>query len=132
MRKPGISKRKLKRYLNHLKKKLAYGRYFEDCGYHPCVVTESHVYYSDLYASDVVGRSLINDQPTACSMFHCAPLPISEQEAKERVLCIKNEGWHAYLKRYIGYDDASLEEYEKLNKVWNFTRSIPNEYLKDG
>ncbi|HEU5488482.1 MAG TPA: hypothetical protein VFV16_06635 [Candidatus Nitrosotalea sp.] len=123
------SKRKLRRRLNYLNKKLSYGNYFLDCNNHPCIIKENNIYPYYPYDSYVVGKSLVSDNETSCSILHCGPEPIPKQKALEMVSCIKEKGWFQYLKDFLGYNDLAIEEYKKLNEIWDFTRNIPKEYL---
>lgn len=111
------NRRKQKHYLNHLRGKLKYGMYVEDCRYHPCIVTGQG--YLD-YDFECV--SLVNGKPNSCSMRHCGPVPLSKVEAYARADYMKTHGMEAYLRRYCGYDDAAIEYHRELDKVWNFDK----------
>ena len=65
------------------RKKFAVGKFYEDCAYHPVLCTE-------ISEDDLSGISLIDgSSPRSCSLKHCAPRPLTFEEAIE----IK-ENWH--------------------------------------
>ena len=110
-------RRQRKRYMNYMIKRLHFGMYAVDCRYHPCIITEL-----DLQCEDISVKSVLDGTPCGCSIFHCGPLPITQTEAFERRDFIRSDGWDAYLKKYEGYTDAALEEFHKMDAVWNFNK----------
>lgn len=75
--------------------------YFEDCNYMPCKVTKLN-YYGKRYDGDVDGESLIPGRHGChCSILHCAPVALTEEEAKERAAFYIENGQLAYLKKYV-------------------------------
>lgn len=113
-------RRKEKRYFNRMHKKLKVGGYVEDCRYHPCLITASNFPTNDWHGADFDCVSLVNGRPNSCSVFHCGPVPLTEQEAKERAAFWNEHGVEAYLRRYIGYTDEEIEEHRKLDAIWHF------------
>jgi len=108
-------RRKDKRYLNHLRSKLKYGMFVEDCRSHPCMVT-GH----DLEGFDCV--SLVNGKPNSCSILNCGPIPLTKAEAYERADYMKQHGMEAYLVKYQGFTEEALEYWRKLDAEWNFDK----------
>ena len=86
------NRRKLKRYLNHLSSKLKFGMYFEDCNYHPSQVTRRNIFKSDMCGSDIEGVSLVSNSGTCCSIYHCAPWPMSKEMAEKQMVYLQQEG----------------------------------------
>ena len=111
-------RRKHKRYLNHLRGKLKFGMFVEDCRFHPCIITDQCYQEYDFRCT-----SLVNGRPNYCSMSHCGPVPLSKAEAYERAEFLKAYGMEAYLRRYIGYTDAAIEEWRKRDAVYNFDKA---------
>ena len=110
-------RRKDKRYGNYMLRKLKFGSYVEDCRCHPSIVTEQ-----DRWHADFCCVSLVNGRPNACSMYNCGPVPLSKEEAYERAAVMKEQGMEAYLRRYHGYTDEAIEDWRKLDAVWNFDK----------
>lgn len=61
------------------------GDYYENCNYHPCRVT--HV---DHARDDLSGRSLWDGQIHNCSIRHCVPAKITEEQVLLR-MAYRNE-----------------------------------------
>ncbi len=97
--------------------------YVIDCRSHPCRVTRGARFHTqDLYGASFECQSLVTGTPNSCSVMHCGPEPISRDIAFERATYWKEHGTRSYLKKYEGYDDAALEEYDELNEVWQFEK----------
>ena len=112
------NRRKDKRYLNHMLKKLHVGMYVEDCRYHPCIVTEQNRWDADFSC-----KSLLNDRPNSCSIYHCGPVPLTREQAFERRDFICEHGWEAYLIKYIGFTEETIIEWRKMDAIWNFDKA---------
>jgi len=79
--------------------------YFENCSYMPAKVTKVYPYRtsnpSSMYGSSVEGTDLVRNCGCSCSMFHCAPIPLSEKEALERVSYFEENGMVEYMVKYL-------------------------------
>jgi hypothetical protein len=114
--------RKLKRLMNQYMKRINYGKYFIDCRYHPCKVTEYFIRSEDPYGSYVDGISLVDNSGTSCSCYYCRPEPISKELALEMSEFAKNNNWNEYLTKYLGFSTDAVNQYNKLDEVWNFNK----------
>ncbi len=108
-------RRRIKRYLNHLASKLKYGDYFEDCNYHPSVVTYRSHYTDDIFGWGIEGTSLVTGSGTACSLYHWAPWPLTKAQAERRAAYLKQEG-HTYVDKAYA-DILAEEDYTYLTKL---------------
>ena len=115
-------RRPLKRFVNHLKKKAGYGKYVIDCRHHPCLVVGIDFFKSNIYCDGIEVKSLFNDSYCGCSLRHCGIEPISKAEAFERADFRKSHTFNEYLMKYCGYTEEGIEEFNKLDEVWNFNK----------
>lgn len=100
--------------------------YYEDCNYIPCKITNLMV-YGKRYDGDVEGVSLVPTRHgSSCSIFHCAPIALSEREATERAEYYKVNGQMEYLKKYV-YKIETPEQEEQLRKGYEEWGWIDNE-----
>lgn len=124
------NRRRMKRYINHLASKLKHGQYFEDCRYHPCVVTQRIIRKDDICGSDLTGISLVDKSGCACSMFHCGPWPISREVAEKQANYLKVIG-HSYAdEEYVKLSPVT-EEQVYLNKLYDRIRWHVSNQRKD-
>jgi hypothetical protein len=111
--------RKVKSYVSSLYKQLGRKRYFEDCNYHVCRVT-SRTLFRGGQDGDLEGVSLFTDKPSGCSLFHCAPLPLTEEEAMERLTYFKEHGMDEYQRKYVYAPMTDEEWIEVLVSIHKF------------
>ena len=118
------SRRREKRYYNHMIKKLKYGCYFEDCNYQPCKVTNASI-YSYVNDSSISGIRLTDGGPsTTCSIVHCAPWPLSKEIVEKQAEYLKIPG--------NKYSDDAFREFQTwktdyLYKLWIRTKEHQND-----
>ena len=111
-------KRRINQWDAAMRKANKHGKnvYYEDCGFHICKLTIFEVYKKDRYGTSVDGESLFKEgMQRSCSLFHCAPVILSEKEALERVDYYKKYGETKYMVDRVGVDPV---EWDKFTKVW--------------
>jgi hypothetical protein len=102
--------------------------YFEDCSYHPCVITKIYYNPEDNSRLDVDGTSLVTGLGTSCSCFHCGVQPLSKQEAEERRDYINEFGMLPYSLKYI-YECKNenigdlIAESMRMESAWEFAKN---------
>ena len=88
--------------------------YFVNCNYHPVKLTEYTWDGKDLFGADVSGISLTNNGYCSCSLYHCAPEPITESVALEMALVYKEHGDKGLAVQFGGYTEEQYDEFEKM------------------
>ena len=73
--------------------------HYEDCDYHPCVITTL-----DIENDDIRGVSLIDGTtPRSCSLDHCGVSFFTKQDAEARANYYKHHGREKYLENYDSF-----------------------------
>lgn len=118
-----INRRKEKKETRKLVDALMSKGYFEDCNYMPCRVTVVRAPFNfnsrqNVLACDVDGDNLISGHGTSCSLYSCNPLPLTENEANERVNFYNQHGRLEYLKKFV-YGPLTAEQEAELINFYN-------------
>lgn len=92
-------KRLLKSIMDGIKQRAEGKTHYEDCAYHPCLIT-----ILDLENDDLEGTSLIDGtSPRSCSLLNCGVEFFTEDEATKRADYIKEHGWEKYHDNYNSF-----------------------------
>lgn len=113
-----MNKRRLKRYMNHLSSNLKFGMYFENCNYQPSIVTSRTLFSGDINGWDVTGNNMVDGGGCSCSLYHCAPWPLSKKNAELRADYLKIEGNKYSDPEYIKIVEQDYESHY-LSKLWH-------------
>ena len=74
--------RRTKRIVGRRAKRLALHSYAKGCRGHVGVIIEKNHYFDYPYESDVLIRSIVDGVVESCSIFHCAPVPVTVEYAQ--------------------------------------------------
>jgi hypothetical protein len=87
-------------------KELKTKKHFEDCSFHPCVITTISI-----NNDHIEGASLVTDSSlSACSLSHCGVVFFSEAEAIRRAEYIRYNGMDKYHEVYDSLSDSSQKD----------------------
>ncbi len=102
MKMTGAEKRKQKRWMNYARRTCGFGKIVEACNYHPSIVTRLYYDGNRVWSGDIDVKSLIDGRESACSLLHCGIVPLTKEEANERVAYAEKHGINAMIDYYCG------------------------------
>ena len=123
------NRRKQKSRVKHRAKKLGLNSFAIGCRGHAGIVTTKTLYRGDWTGSDVDIASLIDGVEGSCSIYHCAPTPISREYAMwlsrpENHEADKLLGWLKWFQSFDDFDQHYTREQFEDDKL-GFREKIP-------
>jgi cbb3-type cytochrome oxidase subunit 3 len=89
--------RRFKQEMDDVREEKGDKTYYEDCSYHPCLIT-----LIDYNNDDIKGKSLVDGtEPRSCSLRSCGVVFFTQGEAEERAEYWKQHGRDAYFEKYV-------------------------------